>query len=350
MVAEVKGTAVTDYVRGITLICTDSEYYIYNAHGDVVSLTSTAGIVTKTYDYDAFGNEADPSDADTNPFRYCGEYYDIETGTYYLRARYYNPSLGRFGTEDPAHDGLNWYTYCHNDPINFKDSSGCTEYYVNGALPQFQFDHTFPYNPNAVATDADYYSWIYWGIMAFGSRVAFWLKDASKAYNHYRDNTGTDMWIDYERAYKEDSVISSNIDSQIETMKETVKQLYDVNFETSFSITGEIFGIPNGSSENWQKTIGAHQVFGVGNVTIDPKTGKATMIVTFYMEDMYNFNPGMSDIASGTPDDVNGRFSELGWAKEFKTYGSLTKTITWQLYNTPKNNGVYKNNSSRRYR
>ena len=40
---------------------------------------------------------------------------------------------------------------------------------------------------------------------------------------------------------------------------------------------------------------------------------------------MYNFNPGKSDIVSGTPDDENGRFSELGWAKEFRTYGALTK-------------------------
>ena len=46
---------------------------------------------------------------------------------------------------------------------------------------------------------------------------------------------------------------------------------------------------------------------------------------------MYNFNPGQSDIASGTPDAVNGRFAELGWAKEFKTSGSLTQTVTWNV-------------------
>lgn len=115
-------------------------------------------------------------------------------------------------------------------------------------------------------------------------------------------------------------------------MKNAVKWLYDNCWGTSFNITGEMVGIPNGNSENWQKTIGAHQVFGVGNVMIDTKTGEATMNVTFYMEDMYNFNPGMSDIASGTPDDINGRFSEIGWAKEFKSYGSLTKTVEWQLF------------------
>ncbi|MBQ1554791.1 MAG: hypothetical protein IIZ68_04970 [Clostridia bacterium] len=38
--------------------------------------------------------------ADPNPFRYCGEYFDVESGAYYLRARYYGPSIGRFTQED----------------------------------------------------------------------------------------------------------------------------------------------------------------------------------------------------------------------------------------------------------
>ena len=71
---------------------------------------------------------ADPND--TNLFRYCGEYFDKETGTIYLRARYYDSTIGRFITEesycgkdsDPL--SLNLYTYCHNDPLNFFDPSG----------------------------------------------------------------------------------------------------------------------------------------------------------------------------------------------------------------------------------
>ncbi|MPM69798.1 hypothetical protein SDC9_116746 [bioreactor metagenome] len=56
--------------------------------------------MTKTYDYDAFGVEQSPSATDPNPYRYCGEYYDKDTGTYYLRARYYSPTTGRFTQED----------------------------------------------------------------------------------------------------------------------------------------------------------------------------------------------------------------------------------------------------------
>ena len=42
----------------------------------------------------------------------------------YLRARQYDPSTGRFISEDVAHDGANWYAYCGNDPIKFVDPSG----------------------------------------------------------------------------------------------------------------------------------------------------------------------------------------------------------------------------------
>ena len=44
--------------------------------------------------------ETAPDPLDENPFRYCGEYFDVETGTYYLRARYYDPGIGRFTQQD----------------------------------------------------------------------------------------------------------------------------------------------------------------------------------------------------------------------------------------------------------
>ena len=127
------------YVRGTGLISSrafyngmtsDVTYYLQNAHGDVVNLTSETGDKTKTYQYDAFGVEKNIDDTDTNAFRYCGEYYDKETATIYLRARYYSPSTGRFisrdsfagSNNDPL--SLNLYTYCHNNPVSGTDSTG----------------------------------------------------------------------------------------------------------------------------------------------------------------------------------------------------------------------------------
>ena len=127
------------YIRGTNLLAgcefvqavkSDYTYYTQNAHGDVVNLTDNNGAVTKTYQYDAFGVEKNIDDTDTNAFRYCGEYYDKETATIYLRARYYSPSTGRFisrdsfagSNNDPL--SLNLYTYCHNNPVSGTDSTG----------------------------------------------------------------------------------------------------------------------------------------------------------------------------------------------------------------------------------
>ncbi len=78
-------------------------------------------------------DEMDIKFRDTNPYRYCGEYFDMETKNVYLRARYYSPEIGRFITEDSVRGtdseplSLNLYTYCHNDPINYWDPSGNTD-------------------------------------------------------------------------------------------------------------------------------------------------------------------------------------------------------------------------------
>ena len=96
----------------------------------MVNLTDTSGYIEHTYRYDAFGNEREPESSDNNPFRYCGEYYDGETGSYYLRARYYDPVIGRFtqqdsyrgDTTDPL--SLNYYVYCASNPLAYHDPSG----------------------------------------------------------------------------------------------------------------------------------------------------------------------------------------------------------------------------------
>ena len=95
-----------------------------------MNLTDAEGNVTKTYTYDAFGVEKNIDSSDTNAFRYYGEYFDTETDTVYLRARYYNPTTGRFisrnsyagKASDPL--SLNLYTYCRNNPIRYVDPSG----------------------------------------------------------------------------------------------------------------------------------------------------------------------------------------------------------------------------------
>ena len=120
------------YFFGLYLVSSDDYRYVLNAHGDVVALVSASGIVTKRYEYDAFGVELNPDETDTNPYRYCAEYFDIESGTIYLRARYYNPAYGRFTQRDPAKDGINWYVYCANNPIIYIDPFGLENLVIAG--------------------------------------------------------------------------------------------------------------------------------------------------------------------------------------------------------------------------
>ncbi len=99
-------------------------YYIYNGHGDVVAMADKNGNIVNEYSYDPWGKILSETETVNNSIKYAGEYYDKETGLIYLRNRYYDPTIGRFITEDPARDQLNWYTYCNNNPIMFVDPSG----------------------------------------------------------------------------------------------------------------------------------------------------------------------------------------------------------------------------------
>jgi len=77
------------------------------------------------YEYDAWGNTTTCEETIENRFRFNGQQYDPITQQYYLRARFYNPVIGRFTQEDTYRgDGLNLYAYCANNPVYYVDPSG----------------------------------------------------------------------------------------------------------------------------------------------------------------------------------------------------------------------------------
>jgi RHS repeat-associated protein len=105
-------------------------FYDYDGFGTVRHLTNTAGAITDAYDYDAYGNFFTRQGSTPNNYLYRGEQYDSDLALYYLRARYYNPSTGRFMSRDPENGhptkpaSLHKYLYAHGDPVNAKDPSG----------------------------------------------------------------------------------------------------------------------------------------------------------------------------------------------------------------------------------
>jgi RHS repeat-associated protein len=103
-----------------------TSFYQQDTLGSITSLTSAAGAITDTYTYDAFGNLTASSGNTPNPFRYTGREFDAETGLYYYRARYYDPTVGRFLNEDRLQfvAGVNFYAYVGGSPTNLTDPSG----------------------------------------------------------------------------------------------------------------------------------------------------------------------------------------------------------------------------------
>jgi RHS repeat-associated protein len=104
-----------------------TSYYEADGLGSVSSLTSVAGAVANTYIYDSYGNLTNSSSSVSNPFSYAGREFDSETGLFYYRARYYDPSSGRFASEDPllfSGGDVNFYAYVGGDPVDYADPFG----------------------------------------------------------------------------------------------------------------------------------------------------------------------------------------------------------------------------------
>ena len=89
-----------------------------------VAVTDASGNIDSSYKYGPFGT-VQTTGSSTIPNQFTGREND-GTGLYYYRARYFNPSLGRFISEDPAglRGGANSYAYVGNDPTDATDPSG----------------------------------------------------------------------------------------------------------------------------------------------------------------------------------------------------------------------------------
>jgi len=139
VVAEYTGTGIlqrhysyypgTDHPHSVAIGGT-RYYFMGDAIGSVTGLIGPSGggtAIFARYRYTPFGEPDSTYESGiTNSVRFAGRELDPETGLYYDRARYYDPQLGRFVSEDPigVQGGINQYAYADNDPINGRDPSG----------------------------------------------------------------------------------------------------------------------------------------------------------------------------------------------------------------------------------
>jgi RHS repeat-associated protein len=125
------GTRTYVWGQGLAYAVSGTSIEVYHTDrlGSVRALTDGAGAVSATYRTDEWGVATASSGSSTQPYRYTGEPRDA-TGLSYLRARYYDPDLGRFLSRDTWAGSLarpislNRYAYAGDNPVTHADPSG----------------------------------------------------------------------------------------------------------------------------------------------------------------------------------------------------------------------------------
>jgi RHS repeat-associated protein len=153
---EGNGSTTLKYVQGPGIdepLATDNgsafSYFQADGLGSVVKSTSSAGDVTLTRRYDAWGSLEVGA---LNGYAFTAREWDSEIGLAYYRARYYDAKVGRFLSEDPIgfDGGPNFYSYVGNSPVIYADPFGL-ERRPNG--DRIENHDSVPYNGWGERTD-----------------------------------------------------------------------------------------------------------------------------------------------------------------------------------------------------
>jgi len=199
-------------------------------------------------------------------------------------------------------------------------------------------------------TEADgdsLYKWEVKARLAQALRPDLW--DAVKAYLHFLHGEGADLTVDYEDFIEDDRAGTRVLQSAIEDVRFAAFEMHRElgGGQRNFLMQSDIVSVgemdetgvplndryPYPGTENWQKAIGAHPIWIDTEVAVteEARLLQFQVIVTLHVEDMYNFNPGMQDMATGIPDAENGRFEIVGYGHEFLSKGNLRRLLRFSV-------------------
>jgi RHS repeat-associated protein len=214
------GNVLARYTQGTNadeplaeLRSSSTSYYEADGLGSITSLSSSSGTTAATYAYDSFGQLTASTGSIVNPFQYTAREFDQETGIYEYRARYYDPTVGRFVGEDPLafNGGTNFYVYVENSPLNFADPLGLCDPQCFAQLK---------YRPTSPGSPMNHAFWYLQGIDGKQHSITagpsgpndqyldVWVLDDVK--NNAYDNVSQPVWYN--------SGLSSDVCAQIDRM------------------------------------------------------------------------------------------------------------------------------------
>lgn len=240
------------------------------------------------------------------------------------------------------------------EPILFTPSTAFTyDYYKIGAATRPQtitHDAGFSEYPKREPTVSDYLSYYKWVAMLEGAEALRPdLSDATAAYAHFLRGNGESREFSYARYVTNDTSGQLTLrNAVLEAQWWAIELWRDNRKPEAFSFTGP--AIPCGSNlkkvpielkrmypypatENWQKTIGAHDIWLSGLVTVESRRSdkpKFNMQLTIHAEDQYNFNPGQKDKATKIRDEENGLFVIVELAHGYRHEATFSRNYSWE--------------------
>jgi RHS repeat-associated protein len=218
----------------------------------VTSLTNGAGALAQTYTFDSFGKQIASNGSLTNPFQYTAREFDTETGLCYYRARYYDPSTGRFISEDRARfgGGFDFYAYVKNDPVDFIDPTGLKCWQSSPWIQIPEMSGSKGPSPYLTIEDGLFWVPVGWNYVNPGkvSCICHWIATHTLVRKFYR------------ATFKEEAQFTC--DCPVTTYYATRERTHEWEVDSP----GQEFWPPqkthnNGATFHWGSNAGAHPVF-----------------------------------------------------------------------------------------